>query len=321
MLGISLLILGGWAISFAIYDSYQDDDSEDTVINGTEQDDDLSGGVGDDDIFGFLGDDHLSGNAGNDQLEGGVGDDTLIGGDGNDQLNGGEGGDIALGEAGDDTLRGASGDDILLGGDGNDTLHGDRGEDYLAGDAGDDTLIGGPQDDVLVGGTGEDDLSGGDSDDMLFNGDQISRQLTEDELETIRAAIQAGETPVFPADISFGVTDDGEADLLDGGDGDDMLFVGDGDIAIGGAGADEFYLLDGENADLAQVMDLDIVQDALIYVYDEGATEPVLDLEENDDGTQTLSADGVAVAILSSAALTVDDITLFERGSVAGTVI
>jgi hypothetical protein len=105
---------------------------------------------------------------------------------------------------------------------------------------------------------------------------------------------------------------------MDGGRGDDALFVGDGDTATGGDGMDDFFLLDGDAVDPATITDFDLAQDALIYVYDAGTTPPMLELTDNGDGTQTLSADNAAVAVLAASGLTVNDVVLFERGSQPG---
>jgi hypothetical protein len=93
-----------------------------SVINGTDQADDLTGtdladlinaGAGDDIVHGGNGNDTINGQAGNDQLFGDAGHDTLNGGDGNDILNGGEGNDTLAGGAGSDTLIGGNGVDTV----------------------------------------------------------------------------------------------------------------------------------------------------------------------------------------------------------------
>jgi len=104
MLGISLLVVMGWAVGYAVYDSYQDDDDEPaaeevTEITGTPGDDDLVGDDGPNSILGFVGNDHMSGLGGDDRLDGGDGDDFVAGDDGNDRVLGGEGDDIVKGGA------------------------------------------------------------------------------------------------------------------------------------------------------------------------------------------------------------------------------
>ncbi len=78
-------------------------------------------------IFGQAGDDDISvpnsitlpvemyGGDGNDKLNAGNGNDILVGGLGNDQLGGGAGRDLLIGGAGTDHLTGNADDDILIG--------------------------------------------------------------------------------------------------------------------------------------------------------------------------------------------------------------
>jgi Ca2+-binding RTX toxin-like protein len=122
---------------------------------------------------------------------------TLQGGDGNDRLTVGEpatplnGPVEAFGDAGDDTLAGGTGREILRGG---------TGADALAGGDNGDLLDGGDDADVLIAGAGTDRLIGGGGDDRLDAG--------------------------------------AEDDRTDAGEGDDFVVVGDADIANGGKGND-----------------------------------------------------------------------------------
>ena len=112
------------------------------------------------------------------------------------------------------------------------------------------------------------------------------------------------------------IVDDGAADVLDGGRGDDLLFVGKGDNAGGGAGTDTFYLLGGDLLDPAEITDYSEEDEDLVYVYDEGADAPEIAFVDNGDGTQTMTADGETVALIqSSLTLTADNVVLYERGS------
>jgi len=104
----------------------------DSIISGTNKDDELIGTTGDDTILSGNGDDTVDGGDGNDSLVGGNGEDTLFGGAGDDLLDGGNG---------SDTLDGGDGDDTLLGGNGDDTLDGGEGSDLLYAGNGDDTAI------------------------------------------------------------------------------------------------------------------------------------------------------------------------------------
>ena len=79
---LALLLLLGFAASFAFSDSLPDNDDDDLPPEGEE----------------------LIGTDGDDLLEGGPGDDTLIGGPGDDTLAGGAGDDFLLGGAGADVF-------------------------------------------------------------------------------------------------------------------------------------------------------------------------------------------------------------------------
>jgi Ca2+-binding RTX toxin-like protein len=126
------------------------------------------------------------------------------------------------------------GDDRAHGQGGDDSLDGGAGDDRLAGGRGDDSLLGGDGQDSLLGGLGSDLLQGGAGNDHLYAHEQGSQ----------RAGV----------------------DRLEGGDGDDVLWMssgwrveeplegyeflggaaGDRSILTGGAGADRFML--GKNA-------------------------------------------------------------------------
>ena len=295
MLGIAMMILGGFAIGYAIYDSVKDDDGSDSDLNltGTEGDDLLEGNIGNDEITGLGGNDDLLGHAGNDRISGNDGDDIGIGGDG------------------DDVLRGATGDDQLQGNDGDDQLYGDNGDDLLFGGTGDDAVNGGQGDDILVGNIGADTLEAGNGEDALFGGNLLERELTQDEMAGIR---DAGDTATFP--VAYDVTDDHVSDRLDGGDGNDSIYAGEGDIVETGDGEDTVYLLGGETADPAQVMDFSGAQDALVYVYEPtGDDDPEVEVSDNGDSTYDVAIDGQTIAVVrSDTAITADDVTLYALG-------
>ncbi|MCW2248352.1 Ca2+-binding RTX toxin-like protein [Azospirillum fermentarium] len=198
----------------------------DLVACGIEQ---AYGGTGNDTLIGTgalaglyingrEGDDLIVGGAFNDTLTGGSGRDTLYGGDGDDLLYIGAGDASVNGGAGFDTLYmqgtgdltldlAASGIERVFSGTGNDSfsasastagveVNGNAGDDYflgsaygdvLRGDAGNDTLYGGGGNDTLVGGAGDNSLFGEAGDDQLY-------------VDTATA-------------------------VLDGGDGDDTVFV------------------------------------------------------------------------------------------------
>ncbi len=86
-------------------DTFDDTNSNTSIIAGNDGDDTIDGGGGSDFILGNDGDDLIDGGTGRDILFGGRGDDTIFGGAGRDVLNG---------DFGADTLRGGSGFDDYI---------------------------------------------------------------------------------------------------------------------------------------------------------------------------------------------------------------
>ncbi len=177
-------------------------------VVGSDAADTLTGGAGDETLEGLGGDDHLNGAGGSDTLDGGAGADTLDGGADPDTLIGGVGADTLIGGAGTDALSGGDGADtasyaeratpvtVTLDGLANDGGAGENDavaadiENATGGD-GNDTLTGNPGANVLTGGAGDDTLDGQSGPDEIHAG--------------------AGNDTVQARD--------GEADLVDCGDG------------------------------------------------------------------------------------------------------
>ena len=229
-----------------------------TTDNGGTQAFNLTGNELANFIVGNNGNNSLAGSAGNDTLKGAGGNDSLDGGSGEDNLNGGDGADTLLGGAGLDWLEGGAGADLLDGGldygralywssdagvtinliDGSasgghaagDTLaningvEGSSFADALTGDAGSNWLHGRAGNDTVVGDYGADVLMGGDGSDVLANvvGSWYS---------------------------SYGFETDFDADIMDGGAGDDWYFVGASDILFDSSGIDTVVLPDPFQAD------------------------------------------------------------------------
>jgi len=182
----------------------------------------------------------LSGLDGNDDLDGGAGNDTIVGGEGNDNIYGGSDSWESRALDNSDTLDGGAGDDNIDGGSGNDLIFGGTGDDYLyggnenGGEGGDnaltndDTIYGGDGNDTIDGGSGADKLYGGAGNDVIYGGDNNWESRVYDP-----------ETDTY--------TEMSNADVIDGGDGNDTLDgqAGD-DLLLGGAGDDEIY---GGNGD------------------------------------------------------------------------
>ncbi|MEO0937346.1 MAG: calcium-binding protein [Pseudomonadota bacterium] len=195
------------------------------------------------------------------------------GSDDTDDMEGGEtppeGDTLAGGDATADLLEGTAGNDLIDGLGGADTLSGGDGADTVQGGAGFDILSGGLGDDVVSGGADADLVSGNEGADTLYGG-----------------------TEAAPRDAS--------EDTLDGGDGDDVLFLAAGDAGTGGTGADSFQLTEGENGQ-AIVTDFDPAEDALVVNVAAGE-------EVSVDGQEVTSA-GVVVNLTSGASFLLQGLT------------
>ncbi len=187
---------------------------DDAFAVGDIGDDLHYGGAGNDVMNGDTGNDTLYGDGGADTIEGGADNDLVYAGDGNDNLDGGAGNDTVYAGAGDDTWQFDDiGDDVFFGGAGNDVISGDLGNDTLYGDDGNDALEGHEGADFIFGGAGDDYIAGADLDGIAT---PANRTLT----------------PTVS-------TDDGSADYIDGGEGNDTIFGNGGsDTLIGGTGND-----------------------------------------------------------------------------------
>ncbi|RZJ44426.1 MAG: calcium-binding protein, partial [Brevundimonas sp.] len=152
---------------------------------------------------------------------------TLFGHGGNDTLNGGTGGDW---------LNGGTGDDIVYGGDETDPTSTTYG-DGIDGAEGNDTLYGGAGRDVIVGGDGGDLIEGGDGNDILYHdGDGLTGT---DGVMTLQDGFGNSYTvPVRGFLAGDRRAEDGAADTVNGGEGNDFIYLGVGDSADGGAGGD-----------------------------------------------------------------------------------
>jgi Ca2+-binding RTX toxin-like protein len=140
-----------------------------------------------------------------DVWNGGPGD-SFRGLGGNDLMTGTEKQNCLFGDAGDDKLDGRGHKDQLTGGAGNDTLDGGKAgfpngangvqANQYFDQTGNDTVTGGPGSDWIQGGSGKDSFSGGDLNDHI-------------------------------------VANDGHADTVDCGKGDDQAWIDELDKAVG----------------------------------------------------------------------------------------
>ncbi len=253
-------------------------DALDNLLQGEGGNDNLVGGAGNDTLAGGSGADTLAGGDGADSLSGGQDDDRLIASNDNDTLNGGIGTDVASfavlalalnldlfvgsaisgslaftiseiedveGTTFDDTIGGDGGANLIFGDLGNDLLSGNNGADTLQGGDGNDTLAGDDEADSLLGGDGIDTADFTNDTDLdgmaidLSLGTAITNTGTDTLIGIENVIANAG---------SDTITGDAQANLLDGGDGDDSILGADGDdTLLGGNGFDT--LIGGSGAD------------------------------------------------------------------------
>jgi uncharacterized protein (TIGR03118 family) len=131
---------------------------------------------------------------------------------------------ILDGGADNDSIFGGGGPDVLLGGPGNDFLHAGTGRDLLIGGTGKDFLFGNGNSDILIGGETTHD---GNSADLLA----ILAEWNSSDSYATRIDKLTNGTGGLPALNSSTVIDDGVADGLFGGPGQDWFFKGPHDIA------------------------------------------------------------------------------------------
>ena len=239
--------------------------TEDDILHGTNNNDNIAAGIGNDVLNGYGGSDTLSGGDGNDTLYGGDGGDSLYGGLGTNDIYGGKSrldfvtyaqhdyavtvtlgtGRItgsatsvfttdtlysvegAFGSNFADTLTGSSNDNFFDGWDGDDTIFGKGGDDNIRGMLGNDTILGGSGADALSGDDGADILFGGIENDYIKGGNGTD-------------TISGGDG----VDQIFGGKG---ADIIDGDKGSDIIEGGTGNDEIKGSGGDD--LIYGKKGD------------------------------------------------------------------------
>ena len=249
-----------------------------------------------------------------DQVNGLGGDDRLSGLGATDFLDGGAGNDVVRGGAGGDVLGGGIGDDKLVGGDGNDLLFGGDGDDLVVGQNGDDQLFGGSGADQLFGGNGNDILYSFHNDGIdPFADDTQSPAWTVEHFNAYDAV--AFERPeLMPQEIEdilsaqgFGEEDqpvgapDGQADMLEGGRGNDILFLGGGDEGLGGTGQDSFVVTTGNSGAAAAVFSDYDREDDFVIVHYPGPAVPLISVDTAGLDAE-VRADGALLAVVRGGA-------------------
>ncbi|MBW8727467.1 MAG: hemolysin [Inquilinus limosus] len=219
--------------------------------------------IGFENVVGSAFGDTITGNATGNTLVGMAGDDTLDGGGGNDVLIGGAGNDRMEGGAGTDTVNYSDSNakvtldlntGVATNGADTDTLLnienvvGTRFNDVMIGSAADNNLQGGAGDDTITGGAGKDTIDGGTGADVV-NYSNSNAAVTINLATGINTGghasgdVLVGVEGVSGSTFNDRLTGDGNANILNGYIGDDIIVGGGGnDVLIGGRGADN---LDG----------------------------------------------------------------------------
>lgn len=206
------------AVTTAVTANLNSDSALATMANRTVKTGAAGQAISFENVIGGSGNDVLSGNASANALSGGGGNDSLNGGTGNDTLDGGVGNDRLIGGDDDDTLTGSAGFDVLIGQAGNDTLTGGDGRNILIGGAGADTLTGGAADDLLLAATYSQETN--PTALVALVTEWVSNSSYADRLAHLQGTLAGGANGSFTLTQST-VTDDGIADALTGGLGQD----------------------------------------------------------------------------------------------------
>ncbi len=189
----------------------------------------------------FSGTENLLGGAGDDKFffTGGSVSGTISGGGGSDTLDysvAGSGVSVNLGAGTATATGGVSGIENVLGSAFNDTLIGDAGSNILVGSAGNDLLLGGDGRDLLVGGAGTDVLNGQGGDDIVIGASTVHDNDLPSLLKVMQEWTSTNDYATRVSHLRSGnyagavklnlttVPDDGTADLLAGGTGQDWFF-------------------------------------------------------------------------------------------------
>ncbi len=266
-------------------------------------DDYVLGGEGRDTLSGGAGRDWLDGGSGRDRLAGGQGDDLYVVDDAQDEVieGSGEGYDTVL--AGSNFILPENIEALSLFGEGvvgvgnaqANRIDASSVDAFLWGLEGDDTLLGGAGDDVLRGDVGNDSAIGGQGNDVYVV-DSAGDVIVELDDEGIDTVWVGSAEYILPANVeivrmfggALGVTGGDGAEqlvanptggaIVNGGDGDDLLWGSPFADTLNGQGGDD--ILRGQGG--ADVMNGGSGHDSYV-VLDAGATI----VEEQGEGYDT----------------------------------
>ncbi|MEM9825417.1 MAG: calcium-binding protein [Planctomycetota bacterium] len=142
---------------------------------------------------------------------------------------------------GEDQIFGSVRPDVIDGGGSNDVIFGGNGNDMLFGGPGFDSIDGGPHNDLIDGENGRDLLAGGDGSDIVMGGRAqdicVGGTFPEGSLSTVQGiwfnTFVPFEIRIFSlVNAEILPVDDGDSDLIDGGDEGDVMVRDFGDEVI-----------------------------------------------------------------------------------------
>lgn len=308
------------------------------------------------------GDDNLSGTQFNDEITALGGNDTVFANDGDDTLNGGLGEDTLDGGAGNDLTRGGSGNDLILDGDGVDAVSAGDGKDiihltgttyhtsgYAAFNISSNTQVGTQAvisleglrrvEAVTDGGADADIVQLSDEGDAFFlhdaySGFHNSLTLIDDcrgddsvarfaNVEEIRGLGGDDIIDLTSPDYSLNsvalIIDGGEGDdiiwgsdadeRISGGNGNDTIFGGIGaDILTGGLGVDVFEFT--RTSIGTSVTDFNMEEGDILRFYNTGGAE-------FDASSVALAVNGITILYTDTVSLTQEYISIALATSTA----
>lgn len=188
------------------------------------------------------------------------------------------------------------GDEVSAGTDADDGMYMGAGDDRASGGLGDDKIFFGDGQDetVVLGPNGEFDTAGMEGDDFIRGGE--GRDILVDALGSNTIYGDTGYDRMNAIDADG---DEGTADRMYGGFGEDVMFADNGDVLTGGAQDDRFHVSVTEDMD--PVIVTDFTQGDTLFLRD-GNGFQVLErittqVSENGEDTDVL-LDGTVVAVL-----------------------
>lgn len=153
------------------------------------------------------------------------GDDELLVGEGDNLVDAGDGRNTVSAGVGDDTITTGDGIDLVQAGDGDNSVDTNDGNDTITSGSGDDTIDSGADDDVVNAGDGDNAVTGGFGDDSITTGS--GQDFIVGDVIIAGDVIGAGDDTISSGAGSDVVFTGSGANLVDAGDDDDLVVVGE----------------------------------------------------------------------------------------------